>query len=313
MSDFLSARYWIEEFQITDADLDRIEAHIRQTGQAHDLTTLARRVVRGRLRYGPESSAPAQPAWAEDPSVRLWDPAGEWKEGDHVIVARRIPKTQVFEALVGEITAVEPQRVKVFLDGIGQPVTYQRAAPGSENARKWHAKVREVVAAKQRAPELEEQAEAVLLTHGERVVSQLLDALQADDRFVRLAGRWFLRDLAVPPTEEQLTALAWAMVPLEEPQLTDALVPLVQPPLAEGDPGLFGLYLAMRERTDLFRNVDPGKRPRWVLAGPPPGPCTPRRAAYDPQTYKVLCLPDQLIPPETVKRLWDLGLLRAVV
>jgi len=151
------------------------------------------------------------------------------------------------------------------------------------------------------------------LTHGERVVSQLLDALRADERFVRLAGRWFLRDLAVPPTEEQLTALAWAMVPLEEPQPSDALVPLVQPLLAEADAGLFGLYLAMRERTDLFRNVDPGKRPRWVLAGPPPGSCTPRHAAYDPQTYEVLCLPEGPIPPETVKRLWDLGLLRAVV
>jgi len=53
MSDPFSDRYWIEEFQITQADLDRIAAHIRDTGQAHDLTALARRVVRGRLRYGP--------------------------------------------------------------------------------------------------------------------------------------------------------------------------------------------------------------------------------------------------------------------
>jgi len=313
MSDPFTDRYWVEEFQVTEADLDRIEAYIRRTGRAHDLTALARRVVRGRLRYGPETSAAAQPVWAEDLSVRLWDPAGEWQEGDHVIVARRIPKTQVFEALIGEITAVEPERVRMFLDSIDQLVTYQRAAPGSKEARKWHAKVREVGAEKRRAVEPEERAEAILLTHGDRVVSQLLDALRGDKRFVRLTGRWFLRDLAVPPTEEQPTALAWAMVPLEEPQPTDALVPLVQPPLAESDAGLFGLYLAMRERADLFRNVDPGKRPRWVLAGPPPGPCPPRHAAYDPQTYEVLCLPGQPLPPETVRRLWDLGLLRVVL
>ena len=56
------------------ADLDRIAAHIRETGQAHDLTALARRVVRGRLRHGPETSAPASSPWAEDRSVRLRDP-----------------------------------------------------------------------------------------------------------------------------------------------------------------------------------------------------------------------------------------------
>ena len=312
MSAVLSDQYWMEEFQVTQADLDRIESYIRRTGQAHDLTTLARRVVQGRLQHGPETSAPVQTDRAESPSVRLWDPAGEWKVGDHVIMARREEKEK-FEAFVGEIVGVENGEVKVQLDGIDQPVIYLRAPPGSKNARKWHATVRKVVTAKQRSPELEDRAEEVLLTHGERVVSQLLDALRADQRFVRLAGHWFLRDLAALPTHEQLTALAWAMVPLEEPQPTDALVPLVHPPLSDGDQGLFGLYLAMRERPHLFRNVDPRQRPRWVLAGPPPGSCVPRHAAYDPETYEVLCLPGQPIPPETVQRLWDLGLLRAVL
>jgi hypothetical protein len=311
LSEPLSDRYWLEEFRVTRADQERIEGYIRQTEQAHDLTTLARRVVRGRLHYGPETSAPAQPRWVESLSVRLWDPAGKWKAGDHVIVARR--EKEGLEAFVGEIVGVEASRVKLQLDGIDQPVTYLRAAPGSYEASIWHATVRKVVEEKLHAPELEERAEAVLLTHGERVASQLLDALRADGRFVHLAGRWFLRDLAAPPTEEQLTALAWAMVSLEEPQPTEALVPLVRPPLAEGDRGLFGLYLAMREHPHLFRNVDPRQRPRWVLAGPPPGSCVPRYAAYDPETYDVLCLPGQPILPETVQRLWDLGLLRAVL
>lgn len=311
MSETLSDRFWLEEFQVTQADLDRIANYIRRTGQAHDLTTLARRVVRGRLRYGPETSTPVLTDWVDDTSVRLWDPAGEWKVGDHVIVARR-ERGEHFEAFVGEITEVRPSEVKMQLDGIDRPVVYLRAAPGSDLARKWHAKVREVVEEKLRAPELEEQAEAILLTHGSRIAGQLLSALRADRRFVRLAGRWFLRELAVRPTDAQLASLAWAMLSLEEPQPTDALVPLVQPPLPEGDPGLFGLYLAMRERTDLFRNVNPRQRPRWVLAGPPPGSCTPRYAAYDPDTYEVLCLPGQPIPPEVVRRLWNLDLLRVV-
>ena len=316
MSDVYDSAYWSDEFQVTEADLDRIAVHIRETGRAHDLTELAKRVVRGRLRFGPETSAPARPAWAEDPSVRLWDPAGEWKEGDHVVVAVgfSVGNDTYYEPYVGEIVAVESEQVKVQIDALGEARAYfTRARYGSDDLHKWRRLVEDLVEARRTDPDVEARVEFIILKHGERVISQLLDALRADERFVRLAGRWFLRDLAVPPTEEQLTALAWAMVPLQEPQPTDALAPLVQPPLAEGDGGLFGLYLDMRQHPELFNNVDPGLRPRWVLTGPPPGPFTPRHAAYDPQTYEVLCLPGQPAPSEAVRRLWDLGLLKAVL
>jgi len=315
MSDPFSDRYWIEEFQITQADLDRIAAHIRDTGQAHDLTALARRVVRGRLHYGPETSAPAQPAWAGDPSVRLWDPAREWEEGDHAIVAVgfTIEGRTVHEPFVGEVTSVSSDKVTLRVDALDTSKTYSVKPKDDEQLQKWRQLVEELVAARRGTKDAETQIEYVILEHGERVVSQLLDALRGDERFVRLAGRWFLRELTAPPTEEQLFALAWAMVPLEEPQPTVDLIPLIRPPLAEGDPGLFSLYLAMRDRPALFKNADPGKRPRWVLAGPPPGAFTPQHAAYDPETYEVLCLPGESASPEVVRRLWELELLQAVV
>jgi len=313
MSDVFSDAYWTREFEITAADLERIAQRMWDSRSACELTELTKRVIRGRLRHGPEQSPAAVLSWMEDLSVRLWDPAGDWKRGDHVIVARRIPTTDVFDALVGEVIDVEPTEVRMQLDGMEEPTTYKRATPGSRQARRWHAKVREVAAEKRKAPDLDEQARAVLLTHGERVGSQLLEALRVDSRFVRLAGRWFLRELAVLPTEEQLTALSWAMVPLTGPLSTTGLAPLVQPPLVEGDPGLFGFYLAMRDRPDLFANADPGQHPRWVLAGPPPGTFTPCYAAYDPKIYEVLCLPDEPAMPKVVRRLWDLDLLKAVV
>lgn len=315
MTDPSSDRYWLSEFQVTQADLERIAAHIRDTGQAHDLTALARRVVRGRLRHGHETSAPAQPAWAADPSVRLWDPAGKWKIGDHAIVAVTFQKgsDRWYEPFVGEVVNVEVNRVTVQIDALGQPKTYSTQAGHPDDLHKWRRLVEELVKARRGAQDLEAQIEYVILQHGERVVSQLLDALRADERFLRLAGRYFLRELAVPPSDFQLAALAWALVGQDAPQPTEALTLLVQPPLAVGDPGLFGLYLGLRERPDLFENADPGQRPRWVLAGPPPGSCTPAHAAYDPHTYAILCLPGQPIPPETVSRLWDLGLLRAVL
>jgi hypothetical protein len=314
MTEPFSDRYWTEEFQVTQADLGRIERHIRETNQAHDLTALARRVVRGRLRYGPETSAPAQPTWQEDPSVRLWDPAADWEVGNHAIVAVgfAVEGRTVHEPFVGEVINVEAARVTVQIDALGTPKTYVTSAE-ADDLRKWRRFVENLVAVRRRAEDLGGQVEYVLLEHGERVISQLLNALSADKRFVRLAGRWFLRELAVSATEEQLVSLAWAMVPLEEPQATADLVPSVEPPLTEGDPGLFGLYLAMREHSHLFENVDPGQRPRWALAGPPPGARTARYAAYDPQTYEVLCLPDRPIPPETVERLWHVELLKAVI
>jgi hypothetical protein len=311
MADVYTDHYWQSEFAVTEADVNRLASYIAETDQAHDLTSLARRVVRGRLRHGYETSAPAQPAWTRDPSVRLWDPAGQWQKGDHIVVARMVRK-DVYEPFFGEIVAVESHQVRLVLDGVTQPAIYQRAAPDSDKARKWHAKVKEVVAEKQKASSLEERTGAILLEHGDRVAGQLLHALRADERFVRLAGRWFLRRLAVSPSEDQLAALAWAMLSLDEPQPTQDLLSLLHPPVIEGDAGLFGLYLGMRDRTDLFANADPGQRPRWVLAGPPPGPAATSYAAYDPATHHVLCEPDETLDENAARRLWELDLFRVV-
>jgi len=314
MSDVYSDTYWTDEFDITIADLDRIATHIRDTGQAHDLTALARRVVRGRLRYGPETSAPAQPAWMEDPSVRLWDAAGKWKKGDHAIIAVWDEKLRRHVPWVGEVTKVQTDKVILATErGWTRTPAFKRVGAGSPGAQKGREFVARLIQAGQKSDDVDQRVEAVILGYGPIVVSRLLNALQSDECFVLLAGRWFLHELAVFPTKEQLAALAWAMALLDEPKPTGDLVPMVEPPLVDGDPGLFGLYLAIRGHSDLFENADPGQRPRWVLTGLPPGSCTPQYAAYDPETYEVLCLPGESAPPETVKRLWDLGLLKAVL
>jgi len=142
MANVYSDIYWTDEFDITIADLDRIAAHIRETAQAHDLTTLARRVVRGRLRFGPETSAPARPAWAEDPSVRLWNPAAEWKEGDQVIVAVGFPKSRrrtLHKPFVGEVIGVKRGNVEVRIDTLGESRTYSTLAKDEYELSKWAA------------------------------------------------------------------------------------------------------------------------------------------------------------------------------
>lgn len=78
--------------------------------------------------------------------VRSWDPAGEWQVGDTVIVARRIAAAEFFEARLGEIVADEEDKAAIRLDGINEPVVYRKAPAGSPEARRWRAKVEEVIA-----------------------------------------------------------------------------------------------------------------------------------------------------------------------
>ncbi len=315
MADVYTDHYWQSEFAVTEADMDRLEAHIAETGQAYELEALAKRIIRGRLRHGPEVSPAAHGVHTAlaDGSVRLWDPAGKWLAGDHVVIWTWSYARRANEVKIGEVIDQDQHYVYAWVeDSARQKRTLTRAKSGSKEANLWRKKVEEAVARLRRAQTLDEWTELIALEHGDRVASQILDALRADERFVRLAGRWFLRRIAMLPSEKQLAALAWAMLDLDEPQPTQDLLSLLDPPVTEGDAGLFGLYLGMRDRTDLFANADPGQRPRWVLAGPPPGPAVASHAAYDPDTHHVLCEPEETLDEDVAWRLWELDLFRVV-
>ena len=88
MSDVYSDHYWQSKFTVTQADMDRLEARIAKTGKAHELDAMTKRIIRGRLRHGAEISPAARGVQAAlaDHSVRLWDPAGKWEVGDHVVI-----------------------------------------------------------------------------------------------------------------------------------------------------------------------------------------------------------------------------------
>lgn len=320
MTELHNKTYWQVEFAVTEADMDRLENFILETGQAYDLTTLIKRIIRGRLRHGREVSPAALGVKTSvtNRSVRLWDPTREWKVGDHTIVAVRVYSSERNHELhVGEVLAIEGSNVRVQIDALGQNKLYSTTPIKSpQDLTKWRqfveTLVADLMAARNEAADPEADLELILLEHGDHIGSQLLDALRADNRFVLLGGYWFLHRLAVLPSIDQLHTLAWAMLNVEEPQPTESLLPLVPPPIVPGDPGLFGLYLALRDQPQLFANADPGQRPRWVLAGPPPGPVKARHAAYDPETYHVLCEPEEIVARDVAERLWTLELFRVI-
>lgn len=312
MTDITSPTHWTQEFAITQADVDRIAARMEREGCAFDLTDLARRMVCGRLEHGPESSPSAQTDWLDQASIRTWNPAGDWAVGDYAIIWTWSYRNRRYEVVLGEVSDTDADYVYFEVnDTRDSRRKYHRAVSGSEKAMKWQQTVCDAVAKLRQGSSLDERVELVVLQNGERILAELLKSLRTDERFVRLSGRWFLRGRAVPPTDTQLSLLAWSLFGEEEPQSTEALFRRVQPPLPEDDAHLFGLYLALRQHRDLFQNTST-QRPLWKLAGSPP-PVTPRHAAYDPDTYHILCVPGELVLLPAARRLWEIGLLAAIL
>ncbi len=303
------------DFAVSTTDLDAIADQIETSRQAMDLTSIGRHLARVWLTSPPGPGATSTPHWAKDPSVRVWDPAGHWSVGNRAIVACFEQTQQGYQmrVRVGSIVKVVEGKATIRLDGRKEPAKYSLARPGSTDAETWRKTVEEEAAKLQRGPYLEDRVEAGLAKHGERVFSLTLEALQGDPRFVSVADRWYLAKLTTAPSEEQLGALAWKMVRWSTPQTTEALLPQVRPPLSRGAPGLFGLELALRQHPELFKYVSSQQPSGWVLAGPPPGSFKANCAAYDPETYDVLCQAGDSVPPEVVAKLWASRLLGAVL
>ena len=323
MTDVYSDAYWTTEFILTEADLDRIAIFIDSSGQAQPLGTLARRVVIGRLRHGPDRSTPIGQLSGSDTAVKQWDPAAEWKVGDHVTVLRTSEKKSI--VAIGEIQEINldergPKfsRVTVFFAEEKETQGYGLLPANDPQRHNIVVKVKDKIAdnreeftGKSTDESDLETVEIVMFEYGERIIGPLLQALGEDDRFTRLDGRYFLQSLSIPPTAPQLHDLTWSLVRESDPLPTNDLLTRISN--SDGDAALFGLYLAMRQHPQWFSNTQPGKRPLWKLTGPPPGSFTPQNAAYDPDSFEMLCLPEIEAPQEVVARLWATELLAAVV
>lgn len=304
---------WIADFAVTQADLDRAAERMRAEGSAFDLSELTRRIVRGRLRHGVEDSPAALPAWLLDARIRPWDPAGEWKVGEYVIIWTWSHRRKRSEVMVSDVVQTDASYVYLGVDDTSQPVRkFPRAEAGSPNALLWHDTVWKAIEKLKSGSSEEEQIEAILLESQETILAQIREALRQDNRFVHLSGRWFLRELAAPPTENQLILLAWHLYAAGEAQSTEAMAPHLTPD-GPSDAALFGLYLALRDHPQWFQNSAPGQRPLWQVTRQPPANFVARHPAYDPQSYAILCVTGETVTLSTAQRLWENGLLAAVL
>jgi hypothetical protein len=204
----------------------------------------------------------------------------------------------------------------VFIDGSAEARVFGTASSErpDDSLSQWRRSVETIVDVLRGHEDLESRTDFVLWCCGASLVSSILAKLRGDPRFLQLDGQWFLRDEAARLSQVQLEALARRMIwEADRPLTTGDLVDLVEPATDRSSSSVFGLALSLGGRPDLFRNVEPGARPRWVLAAPPPGRYLAAHAAYDPASGEVLCEPGEELSEDVVLRLWEADLLDVVV
>lgn len=335
-------RYWARLFSVTQADLSFIAEVIRASGEAMTLTAMARRLIDLRLAHGPQlHSGPVRNGHTPDHRVRFWDPALTWLVGDRALLVVSLPdQRQTYAPRVAEVVRIEADHAVLYVDGLSALQVYPLVSlAGRVDA------LSDLTPRRTTEPDTLEQAlkqgghavdeiDRILGQYGDKIVGHLLHTLEADSRFIELEGRWFLRDLIQQPREVQLvratrTIFTAGYDPLTTEQIMalmvgvnaggrhriekDDLESVLPAPSQIADALRFGLLVAIQVHPELFTNVRLPAWPLWALSGPPPARMVARHAAYDPETYEVLCMPGETLSHVDAQRLWDIGLLKVVL
>lgn len=306
-------RYWTRFFSVTQPDLTRLTTFIGSEKDVRTLTSLVRELIRSRLRLGPQLTGDASVrVRADTPSVRFWNPAETWQSGDHAIFAVSVPTSErTYRPRVGIVTRVEEEVVIASVDGISELRNFQKGESADTTEDKISSSDLEALF---ESDEEKQQVDYVMWRYGDILAEQVLAALLMDDRFLHLHGLWYLRALSPLLSEIQVMNLARGLFAhTDEPVPFDSLNPFVDPPLSASPIEGFGLLRTLLAHPALFQKVSTDPEPLWTLSGPPPGRWIARHAAYDPETFEVLCAPWEAINSEAAQRLWECHLFRAVV
>jgi hypothetical protein len=308
--------YWSSQFDITQDDLKRIAERMERDGTSQELKATALRIIRGRMEHGHDLSPAALSELTGKASVRLWDPAGEWQVGDVVLVAHQTGNDSegnpIHSAFIGEIRDIHENTASILIEKLGG-IKYQLAGSGSENAKKWHETVCEAVEKKLQSTNLDEQAEGVLLKHGERILSRLASALEADVRFIGLEGKWYVKSKLPRINDDSRRAVHRNL--LEKPSASiDELLSTITTGQAQDETLLrMAVNAALEEAPARFKNIGTASRPQWQARLPSPENALVTHYAYDLQTYQILCRRGQRLTSKQVQRLQELDLYTYVV
>lgn len=315
MSDLLSSVFWQSEFYITEDDLDRIATIMREEKRALNIDKMARRIVRGRLRYGPDMSPPVLSEWIGGEKVLSWDEEEEWEIGSRVLVAIR--EDGNVKPFMGIIENANEDTFFIRLEDMGKKVKYARVKPGSQQAQKRIEAIHEAIAKKGQAAQRkqlsaadEENVEIVLLEHGAYITSKLLTALQGDMRYFQYDGRWFLGDLLVDISSGQIQQLYLRMLTAQETLTLSEIIRILG--WEKNDVHVISLHHVLQQYPEQFEALEN----RWCALKPPPPSWDQAQGTYyvyDPDTYEIILQPGQPLKKQVAERLKDLGWYEDVV
>jgi hypothetical protein len=317
MNDHLDRKYWTEEFDITQDDLNRIFNRMKREKNASTLTEISKRVIRGRLLYGRDQS-PTIEMGVEVANVRLWDPGDLWQVGDRAIL---LTNYQDPPLVLGEVREVYQESVKFKVDGFDlRLIELQTAPPYSPNAIKWAKKVEDKYTEYRDAldeRDTNESVELVFLDQGTLIVKRIKRALEADMRFVALEDQWFITDCLFALSDKQIIDLFLEVQKVGKEVTISEILPLVRPPIPQNDIGLFSLYVSIQNNgVDYFENIGTPVWPKWIAIKQPPPRWQDALGAYyvyDPLTYAILLRPGEPLQETVANRLNELGFYADVV
>jgi hypothetical protein len=310
--------YWSNQFSVTQDDLKRIIERLEHESAPLELKEIATRIVKGRLEYGHDLSPAALTSLTGKASVRLWDPACKWQPGDLVLVAYNPDKyhpNNTKAAFLGEVLEIQNRDggiAFINIDGVGRK-GFSLATPGSKKASVWREAVREAVEKKLQSGDIKQQAEGVLLKHGAHIFSQLLNTLEADNRFTGLDNKWHVTRNLPRLEEASLRAVHRAL--LEKPSASiDELSQAVGAGAKANETLLrMAVNAALQQEPARFKNTGTSARPQWQAQLPTPEEAVVTHFAYDPKTYLILCRPGQRLTQKQAQRLQELELYASIV
>jgi hypothetical protein len=290
---------WIADFKITVDDLQRLENWLVEHNRCASLEELTRRIIRGRLRHGRDTSRSALPGWVIERKVLSWDEQEQWCVGCLVLVARTIEK--VVTPFFGVIEEIDEERYSIRIGN--DVILYKHVRPGSEEAKVYFKYLRKSIweQEKQKGSE-EDQINNAVLKYGARIASELQAALENNPSFVTGGRSWCLQQ-CIPEVPKESVKIAYrALVK------TKAIITLLQllerfPDLPQDEMGEIALDQALPGVPQWFRPCEGG----WQLAPPPWDKAVGSYYVYDPETYDILLEPGQRLTKKKAERLMALG------
>ncbi len=308
-------------FQITDDDLERIERWMKEQCVGVSSDEIIRRVARGRILYGEDREGKGITSlaqYANSINVLSWDQLDQWEVNKMVMIARTI--NGKISPQFGVITSIEKcNQDECFVLQIGNEfVKYAKHKPGSYEVKEYIRYLTEAIQNERishaNAPEAQDLLSKVnlfLLNNGTKIATQIINGLNANNKFIQYNQMWYLREWVLPIEIQEIKHIhKKLLLNIEHFIETVSLCELIWNEVSRF--GEFSIWFYLKELPEFFQPEANG----WRAVKPPPpdwhkakGTCF----VYSPSDFRVILRPGERLSKAQSELLKNLGYYAEVV